>query len=49
MDIGDKTLQQPKIRVVIRKRPLSKKEVGRGEHDAVEVVGQQAVVVREQK
>ena len=49
MDIGEKALQQPKIRVVIRKRPLSKKEAGRGEQDAVEVTGQQGVVVREQK
>lgn len=38
----------PKIRVAIRKRPLSKKEVAAGERDVVEAVGE-SIVVREQR
>jgi hypothetical protein len=35
--------------VVIRKRPLSKKEQARGEQDVVEVSNHAQVAVREQK
>lgn len=37
------------IRVVIRKRPLNKKEAARGEQDVVDVLNCNDVVVREQK
>lgn len=37
--------RSPKIRVVIRKRPLSKKEEQRGESDIVEVQDESSVVV----
>jgi hypothetical protein len=43
--IGD----QPKIRVVIRKRPMNKKELSRGESDVVEVSNGMDVKVREHK
>jgi kinesin family protein 2/24 len=45
----DKASEQPKIRVVIRKRPLNRKEAARGEQDVVEVLHSNQVVVREQK
>lgn len=38
MDCVEKGGDQPKIRVVIRKRPLNKKEQARGELDVVEVL-----------
>ena len=41
--------EQPKIRVVIRKRPLNKKEISRNEQDVVEVGEGQEVRVREHK
>ncbi len=37
---------QPKIRVVVRKRPMNKKELGRNESDVVEVRGGASVIVR---
>jgi|JI9StandDraft_1071089.scaffolds.fasta_scaffold1681453_1 hypothetical protein len=40
------TSEQPMIRVVIRKRPLNKKESSRGEQDVVDVVNSNEVVVR---
>ena len=39
----------PKIRVVIRKRPLGKKELQKGDGDIVDTRGPQTVVVRETK
>jgi hypothetical protein len=39
----------PKIKVIIRKRPLSKKEMQAKELDIIEVLKQQSVIVREQK
>jgi len=39
----------PKIRVVIRKRPLSKKELQKGDVDIIDIRGPQTVVVRETK
>ena len=39
----------PKIRVVVRKRPLSDKELRNKDYDIVEVRGTQTVVVREQR
>lgn len=39
----------PKIRVLVRKRPLNKKELSRAETDIVDIENDQTVVVREQK
>lgn len=39
----------PKIRVVIRKRPLTKRELLKSEQDIIEVRGTQSIIVREQK
>jgi hypothetical protein len=39
----------PKIRVCIRKRPLSKKELATGDKDVIEVRTPDEVFVREQK
>ena len=39
----------PKIKVCIRKRPMNRKESGKGDIDIVEVRGAQTVVVKEQK
>jgi len=38
MDVDENAVDQPKIRVVIRKRPLNKKEIGRNETDIVDVI-----------
>lgn len=42
-------MDEPKILVAIRKRPLSKKEESKGESDVVSVKNQQTVVVTEYK
>lgn len=39
----------PKIRVAIRKRPMTKKELSKNDVDIVEARGPQTVVVRETK
>ena len=39
----------PKIRVAIRKRPLSRKEVGNKDLDIIEVIDPNSVIVRELK
>ena len=39
----------PKIRVIVRKRPLSKKEASKGENDIVDIRGTNQVVVKELK
>ncbi len=39
----------PKIRVIIRKRPLGKKEVQKNDTDILEVKGPQTLAVRETK
>lgn len=44
MDSG-KRKEPPKIRVVIRKRPLFGKEVDRNEQDILTVVGDSSVIV----
>lgn len=49
MQSYEKANEQPKIRVVIRKRPLNRKEIARGEQDVVEVAHSNEVIVREQK
>jgi kinesin family protein 2/24 len=42
-------MEQPKILVAIRKRPLSKKEATRGENDVVTVKNNDTVIVSEYK
>jgi len=39
----------PKIRVVIRKRPIGKKELQRNDVDIIDIRGPQTVVVKEMK
>ena len=46
---GDSHDNTPKIRVVIRKRPIGKKEVQRADIDIIDVRGPQTVVIREMK
>ena len=40
---------ESKIKVVVRKRPISKKEEQKGEKDIIEVSDSKNLVVREQK
>lgn len=42
-------MEQPKILVAIRKRPLSKKELSKGETDMVSVKNGDTVIVSEMK
>lgn len=42
-------MEQPKILVAIRKRPLSKKEGSRGETDIISVKNSDTVIVSEYK
>jgi hypothetical protein len=39
----------PKIRVIVRKRPASKKEIQKGDIDIIETRGSQTLVVKELK
>ena len=39
----------PKIRVIIRKRPLSKKEISKNEKDVIDIKEKKIVIVKEQK
>jgi kinesin family protein 2/24 len=39
----------PKIRVVIRKRPLNKKENSRNDTDIINVISKDQLIVREEK
>ena len=39
----------PKIRVIIRKRPLSKKEISKNEKDVIDIKEKKKVIVKEQK
>jgi len=45
----DWTDNAPKIRVVIRKRPLGKKELMKNDLDIADIRGPQTVVIRETK
>ena len=53
MNIEENTFQfldnTPKIRVVIRKRPMNKRETQRNETDIIDNRGTQTVIVRETK
>ena len=41
--------ETPKIRVVIRKRPLSKLELGANQNNIIDVTSKQTLIVREEK
>ena len=43
------TKEPPKIRVVVRKRPLTKKELMRSNTDVLEVVTDEQLIVKELK
>jgi len=45
MDKNQKSKEPPKIRVVIRKRPLFGKEITRNDKDVLRVVGTNSLVV----
>jgi len=39
----------PKIRVVVRKRPINKKEISKSDMDIIETKGTQTIIVKELK
>jgi len=41
--------EPPKIRVVVRKRPLTSKEVKRNDSDVLDVISGQSLVLKEMK
>jgi len=45
----DKKKEPPKIRVVIRKRPLGSKEIQRNDRDILTIVGESSLQVQELK
>lgn len=47
--IGGISKDIPKIRVVVRKRPLNKKEFSKNDLDIIEIRGPQKIVVKELK
>lgn len=48
-EYGNSYDSTPKIKVLIRKRPLNKKETQRNEQDIIDIRDTQTVVVRENK
>ena len=49
MEKAGKRKEPPKIRVVVRKRPLFGKEITRNDRDILRVVGDNSLVVQELK
>ena len=49
MDKLQNTKEPPKIRVVVRKRPLTKKELMRADQDVLDVVSDETLIVKELK
>jgi hypothetical protein len=49
MDKLQNTKEPPKIRVVVRKRPLTKKELMRADTDVLEMVSDETLIVKELK
>ena len=43
------TKEPPKIRVVVRKRPLTSKEVKRADTDVLEMLNTESLIVKEMK
>ena len=49
MDILDSMKEPPKIRVVVRKRPLTSKELKRADTDVLELQDSASLIVKELK
>ena len=49
MDLLQNTKEPPKIRVVVRKRPLNSKEQKRADSDVLEVISMESLHVKELK
>jgi kinesin family protein 2/24 len=49
MELLENTQEPPKIRVVVRKRPLMGKEVKRGDTDVIEILDESSLIVKELK
>jgi len=49
MDLLNNIKEPPKIRVVVRKRPLTKKELARNDTDVLEIIAEDSLIVREMK
>jgi hypothetical protein len=49
MDLLNNTKEPPKIRVVIRKRPLNSKEQKKNDQDVLELVDTATLIVKELK
>lgn len=49
MELLQNTREPPKIRVVVRKRPLTSKELKRNDTDVLEMVSSETLIVKELK
>lgn len=49
MDLLNNTKEPPKIRVVVRKRPLNAKESKKNDQDVLEIITEQSLIVKELK
>lgn len=49
MDMLDNVKEPPKIRVVVRKRPLTSKEIKRNDTEMLDIVDYQSLIVKELK
>ena len=49
MDLLVNTKEPPKIRVVVRKRPLTSKEVKRADTDVLDMLSSESLIVKELK
>ena len=49
MELLQNTKEPPKIRVVVRKRPLNGKERAKNDSDVLEIVNESAMIVKELK
>lgn len=49
MELLQNTKEPPKIRVVVRKRPLTSKELKRNDTDVMDMVSSESIIVKELK
>ena len=49
MELLTNTKEPPKIRVVVRKRPLTSKELKRADNDILEIINSESLIVKELK
>ena len=49
MDLLQNTKEPPKIRVVVRKRPLTSKELKRADQDVLDMLSMESLIVKELK